>query len=76
MLRIRREGKEKKSVLLKQQTQFAKPLPAFAKPAAEAAADNPEWLISEDWALLQVSPLPSMHGLGAPSCHTRLHRDL
>lgn len=54
MLRIRREGKEKKSVLLKQQTQFAKPLPAFAKPAAEAAADNPEWLISEDWALLQA----------------------
>eukprot|EP00069_Balaena_mysticetus_P010142 bmy_20537T0 len=55
MLKVRREGKEqKKNILLKQQTQFAKPLPTFAKPAAEAAPDNPEWLISEDWALLQA----------------------
>lgn len=52
---MRREGKEqKKNILLKQQTQFAKPLPTLVKPAAEAGQDNPEWLISEDWALLQV----------------------
>uniref|UniRef100_A0A8C8YUA7 E1A binding protein p400 n=1 Tax=Prolemur simus TaxID=1328070 RepID=A0A8C8YUA7_PROSS len=55
MLKIRREGKEqKKNILLKQQTQFAKPLPTFAKPAAESGQDSPEWLISEDWALLQA----------------------
>lgn len=52
---MRREGKEqKKNILLKQQAQFAKPLPTLVKPAAEAGQDNPEWLISEDWALLQV----------------------
>lgn len=57
LLKMRREGKEqKKNLLLKQQTQFAKPLPTFAKPAAETGPDNPEWLISEDWALLQVIP--------------------
>lgn len=67
MLKIRREGKEqKKNILLKQQTQFAKPLPTFAKPTAESGADNPEWLISEDWALLQVGP--GMGGLlGTPA---------
>ncbi|XP_045881874.1 E1A-binding protein p400 isoform X6 [Meles meles] len=55
MLKMRREGKEqKKNILLKQQTQFAKPLPTFAKPTAESGPDNPEWLISEDWALLQA----------------------
>ncbi|XP_069476164.1 E1A-binding protein p400 isoform X2 [Ambystoma mexicanum] len=55
MLKIRREGKEqKKNILLKQQTQFAKPLPALVKPTAEPGQDNPEWLISEDWALLQA----------------------
>ncbi|XP_075689043.1 E1A-binding protein p400 isoform X2 [Rhinoderma darwinii] len=55
MLKVKREGKEqKKNILLKQQTQFAKPLPTLAKPATETGADNPEWLISEDWALLQA----------------------
>ncbi|XP_071880791.1 E1A-binding protein p400 isoform X18 [Anas platyrhynchos] len=55
MLKMRREGKDqKKNILLKQQTQFAKPLPTLVKPAAEAGQDNPEWLISEDWALLQA----------------------
>ncbi|XP_065595169.1 E1A-binding protein p400 isoform X14 [Cyrtonyx montezumae] len=55
MLKMRREGKEqKKNILLKQQTQFAKPLPTLVKPAAETGQDNPEWLISEDWALLQA----------------------
>ncbi|XP_040475989.1 E1A-binding protein p400-like [Ursus maritimus] len=55
MLKMRREGKEqKKNILLKQQTQFAEPLPTFAKPTAESGPDNPEWLISEDWALLQA----------------------
>ncbi|KAM6423496.1 E1A-binding protein p400 isoform 6-T6 [Liasis olivaceus] len=55
MLKMRREGKEqKKNLLLKQQTPFAKPLPTLVKPAAEAGQDNPEWLISEDWALLQA----------------------
>lgn len=70
LLKMRREGKEqKKNLLLKQQTQFAKPLPTFAKPAAEAGPDNPEWLISEDWALLQVSPgpAPSHVSVRAPS---------
>ncbi|XP_041423099.1 E1A-binding protein p400 isoform X2 [Xenopus laevis] len=55
MLKVRREGKEqKKNILLKQQTQFAKPLPTLVKPATESGPDNPEWLISEDWALLQA----------------------
>ncbi|XP_032126777.1 E1A-binding protein p400 isoform X12 [Sapajus apella] len=55
LLKIRREGKEqKKNILLKQQAPFAKPLPTFAKPTAEPGQDNPEWLISEDWALLQA----------------------
>ncbi|XP_019524477.1 PREDICTED: E1A-binding protein p400 isoform X3 [Hipposideros armiger] len=55
LLKMRREGKDqKKNVLLKQQTQFAKPLPTFAKPATESGPDNPEWLVSEDWALLQA----------------------
>ncbi|XP_044528989.1 E1A-binding protein p400-like [Gracilinanus agilis] len=55
MLKMRREGKEqKKNMLLKQQTQFAKPLPTAVKPIAESGQDHPEWLISEDWALLQA----------------------
>lgn len=72
LLKMRREGKEqKKNLLLKQQTQFAKPLPTFAKPAAESGPDNPEWLISEDWALLQVSlapgPLPRVSVRAVPT---------
>ncbi|XP_029475019.1 E1A-binding protein p400-like isoform X2 [Rhinatrema bivittatum] len=55
LLKMRRESKEqKKNILLKQQAQFAKPLPALVKPPTEAGPDNPEWLISEDWALLQA----------------------
>lgn len=55
MLKVRREGKDqKKNFSLKQQAPFAKPLPSLVKPAMEAGQDNPEWLISEDWALLQV----------------------
>lgn len=55
MLKIRREGKEqKKNLLLKQQAQFAKPMISYPKPTAEAGQDSPEWLIGEDWALLQV----------------------
>ncbi|XP_068099542.1 E1A-binding protein p400 isoform X2 [Hyperolius riggenbachi] len=55
MLKVKREGKEqKKNILLKQQAQFAKPLPTLVKPATESGPDNPEWLISEDWALLQA----------------------
>ncbi|XP_073413127.1 E1A-binding protein p400 isoform X3 [Dendrobates tinctorius] len=54
-LKVRKEGKEqKKNILLKQQTQFAKPLPTLIKPVMETGPDNPEWLISEDWALLQA----------------------
>ncbi|XP_018099649.1 E1A-binding protein p400 isoform X2 [Xenopus laevis] len=54
-LKVRKEGKEqKKNILLKQQTQFAKPLPTLIKPVMESGPDNPEWLISEDWALLQA----------------------
>lgn len=63
MLKVRREGKDqKKNFSLKQQAPFAKPLPSLVKPAMEAGQDNPEWLISEDWALLQVLALliPSM----------------
>ncbi|CAL8247504.1 unnamed protein product [Merluccius merluccius] len=55
MLKVRREGKDqKKNFSLKQQAPFAKPLPSLVKPATEAGQDNPEWLISEDWALLQA----------------------
>lgn len=58
MLKVRREGKDqKKNFSLKQQAPFAKPLPSLVKPAMEAGQDNPEWLISEDWALLQVLAL-------------------
>lgn len=55
MLKVRRENKDqKKNFSLKQQAPFAKPLPSLVKPAMESSQDNPEWLISEDWALLQV----------------------
>lgn len=55
MLKVRRDGKDpKKNVSLKQQAPFAKPLPSLVKPAMESTQDNPEWLISEDWALLQA----------------------
>ncbi|KAG5840660.1 hypothetical protein ANANG_G00191080 [Anguilla anguilla] len=55
MLKVRRDGKDqKKNISLKQQAPFAKPLPSLVKPAMEAGQDNPEWLISEDWALLQA----------------------
>ncbi|KAM9330868.1 E1A-binding protein p400-like [Gastrophryne carolinensis] len=55
MLKVKREGKEqKKNILLKQQAQFAKPLPTLVKPTGESGPENPEWLISEDWALLQA----------------------
>lgn len=55
LLKVRREGKDqKKNFSLKQQAPFAKPLPSLLKPAMEVGQDNPEWLISEDWALLQV----------------------
>ena len=68
MLKVRREGKDqKKNFSLKQQAPFAKPLPSLVKPAMEAGQDNPEWLISEDWALLQV--LYS----AVPSCTDRNH---
>lgn len=65
MLKVRREGKDqKKNFSLKQQAPFAKPLPSLVKPAMEASQDNPEWLISEDWALLQVSSHLSPHSGG------------
>ncbi|XP_056628653.1 E1A-binding protein p400 isoform X2 [Triplophysa dalaica] len=55
LLKVRREGKDqKKNFSLKQQAPFAKPLPSLLKPAMEAGQDNPEWLITEDWALLQA----------------------
>lgn len=58
MLKVRREGKDqKKNFSLKQQAPFAKPLPSLVKPAMDPGQDNPEWLISEDWALLQVPGL-------------------
>lgn len=73
MLKIRREGKEqKKNLLLKQQTPFAKPLPTYVKSSGEPAQDSPDWLIGEDWALLQVSEWlcylwgEHSHGLFAP----------
>lgn len=63
MLKVRREGKDqKKNFSLKQQAPFAKPLPSLVKPAMEASQDNPEWLISEDWALLQVQAVSMMYG--------------
>ncbi|XP_021113366.1 E1A-binding protein p400 isoform X4 [Heterocephalus glaber] len=55
MLKIRREGKEqKKNLLLKQQAPFAKPLPTYVKSSGDPPQDSPEWLIGEDWALLQA----------------------
>lgn len=63
LLKVRREGKDqKKNFSLKQQAPFAKPLPSLLKPAMEAGQDNPEWLISEDWALLQVLD-PSLYNI-------------
>lgn len=68
MLKVRREVKDqKKNFSLKQQAPFAKPLPSLVKPAMEAGQDNPEWLISEDWALLQVSSYP----FNTPYCFNR-----
>ncbi|XP_056319297.1 E1A-binding protein p400 isoform X2 [Danio aesculapii] len=55
LLKVRRDVKDqKKNFSLKQQAPFAKPLPSLLKPAMESGQDNPEWLISEDWALLQA----------------------
>lgn len=54
MLKVRRECKDQKKNFSLKQPPFAKPLPSLAKPAMEAGQDNPEWLISEDWALLQA----------------------
>ncbi|KAM4746215.1 E1A-binding protein p400 isoform 2-T2 [Anableps anableps] len=54
MVKVRREGKDQKKNFSLKQPPFAKPLPSLAKPAMEAGQDNPEWLISEDWALLQA----------------------
>uniref|UniRef100_W5MG80 E1A binding protein p400 n=1 Tax=Lepisosteus oculatus TaxID=7918 RepID=W5MG80_LEPOC len=55
MIKVRRDGKDqKKNISLKHQAPFAKPLPSLVKPTMEAGQDNPEWLISEDWALLQA----------------------
>lgn len=76
MLKVRREVKDqKKNFSLKQQAPFAKPLPSLAKPATEAGQDNPEWLISEDWALLQVLALftPASMMLEASLIHPVLH---
>ncbi|XP_069353594.1 E1A-binding protein p400-like [Eulemur rufifrons] len=55
MLKVRREGREQKRNLLpKQPAPSARPLPTSAKATGEAAPDSPEWLIGEDWALLQA----------------------
>ncbi|XP_074525640.1 E1A-binding protein p400 isoform X2 [Halichoeres trimaculatus] len=54
MLKVRREGKDQKKNFSLNKAPFAKPLPSLVKPAMEAGQDNPEWLISEDWALLQA----------------------
>ncbi|XP_067862276.1 E1A-binding protein p400 isoform X3 [Heptranchias perlo] len=55
MLKMRREAKDqKKNMFMKQQAPFAKPLPTLSKPPVESGTDSPEWLISEDWALLQA----------------------
>ncbi|XP_078083287.1 E1A-binding protein p400 isoform X4 [Mustelus asterias] len=55
MLKMRREAKDqKKNMFIKQQTSFAKPLPTLSKPPVDSGTDSPEWLISEDWALLQA----------------------
>uniref|UniRef100_UPI00398F561A E1A-binding protein p400 isoform X4 n=1 Tax=Pristiophorus japonicus TaxID=55135 RepID=UPI00398F561A len=55
MLKMRREAKDqKKNMFMKQQAPFAKPLPTLTKPPVDSGTDSPEWLISEDWALLQA----------------------
>lgn len=74
ILKGRREGKEqKKNFSLKQQAPFAKPLPTLSKPAVEAGQDNPEWLISEDWALLQACTSGSTHARVQTRVPTRTH---
>ncbi|XP_028680462.2 E1A-binding protein p400 isoform X4 [Erpetoichthys calabaricus] len=55
ILKVRREGKDqKKNFSLKQQAPFPRPLPSLVKPTSDVGQDSPEWLISEDWALLQA----------------------
>uniref|UniRef100_A0A8C4X0Y3 Myb-like domain-containing protein n=1 Tax=Eptatretus burgeri TaxID=7764 RepID=A0A8C4X0Y3_EPTBU len=55
LMRVRREAKQqKKAAFLKPQVAFSKPLQPLMKPPAEAGPDSTEWLIYEDWALLQV----------------------
>ncbi|XP_069788608.1 E1A-binding protein p400 isoform X3 [Narcine bancroftii] len=55
VLKMRREAKDqKKNMFMKQQAPFAKPLPTLAKTSTDGGTDSPEWLISEDWALLQA----------------------
>ncbi len=47
-----------KLVKLKQQQlmkPFSKPTPMLGRPIMDQSHDHPEWLIHEDWALLQVS---------------------
>ena len=56
LLKLRRDAKIQK---LKQgQLKLYRPMPSMpAKPIMEAAPDHPEWLIHEDWALLQVQEI-------------------
>ena len=54
LLKLRRDAKFQK---LKQgQLKLYRPMPSMPqKPIMEQAPDHPEWLIHEDWALLQVN---------------------
>ena len=53
LLRLRRDAKLQK--LKMGQLKPYRPLPSMPpKPVMEQAPDHPEWLIHEDWALLQV----------------------
>uniref|UniRef100_UPI00358E0B0B E1A-binding protein p400-like isoform X3 n=1 Tax=Myxine glutinosa TaxID=7769 RepID=UPI00358E0B0B len=55
LMRVRREAKQqKKAAFLKPQVAFSKPLQPLMKPPAEAGPDSTEWLIFEEWTILQA----------------------
>ena len=56
LLRMRREAKQQKLRAMAGK-QVVKPMPIVHRPSSSVethSADRPDWLINEDWALLQV----------------------
>ena len=56
LLRLRRDAKLQMKLKMSGNLKPYRPVPTLApaKPVMEQAPDHPEWLIHEDWALLQV----------------------